>query len=458
MSRKAEPRTLALRALREVERRDAYADAVLDGLLTRHPGLPPRDRSLVSHLVYGVLRWRNRLDAHIAQASDRPLRKMHPQLLEILRLGAYQILFLDRVPDRAAVHETAELARRSGLAHAVGFVNAVLRKIAASGGEILLPEDPAPRLSLLFGCPQWLVEAWMEEHGAEGAEALCRASSQIPALTLRIDTARLPRDRAVEELREAGLEAGPGRYAPEAVWVEGAGDPRGISLVQRGLAVVQDQASQLIAHVLSPDPGWRVLDACAGPGLKATQLGQRMGGAGVVVALDIHPARAQMVLDLANRLGVGSVQVKTADARTYDSEETFDGALVDAPCSGLGVLSRTPEAKWRRDPEQLTSLPSLQLAILEGVSRLIKQGGVLVYATCTTLKAENEAVVEEFVRRCPEFSLEPPPAGEVPWEGFTTATGYFRTYPHRVGEPRDRALDGFFAARLRRAARPGAEC
>lgn len=453
MSKTPDPRTLALGALHAMRRRDAFADALLDGILGRHPELDSRSRGLLSHLLYGVLRWQNRLDAHLARASNRPLERMHPLLLDVLRLGAYQILFLDRVPDRAAVSESVKLARASGLAHAAGFVNAVLRKVAAQGRDPPLPEDSAGQLSLLFGCPLWLVEAWSREHGEAGAERLCRAASSLPTLTLRLDVARVGRDDALAGLAAEGLPAGAGRWAPEAVWVENAGDPRGLSLVAQGFAVVQDQASQLVAHLLGPQPGWRVLDACAAPGLKATHLAALTGRDGAVVALDLHPHRVRMIEELARRLRADNLEARQADAREYRASagELFDAVLVDAPCSGLGVLSRTPDAKWRRTPEDIAPLPAVQLALLRNLAAAVRPGGVLVYATCTTLRAENEGVIEAFLAAHPGFHREPPPPGGIDWAEITTGEGYLRTYPDRVGEGEGAALDGFFAARLARS-------
>lgn len=462
MKRPTHPRALALRALEALERREGFADAVLDGFFSRHPELRARDRALASHLVYGVLRWRNRLDAHLARAAARPPERMHPRLLQILRLGAYQLLFLDRIPPRAAVGETVELARQAGQGHATGFVNAVLRRVAALGPELELPAEPAARLALLFGCPPWLVERWTLEHGPGGAEAMCRAASRIPPLWLRVNTARLAREDALETLLEAGLEAGPGAYAPEALWVAGAGDPRTLPLVADGKAVVQDQASQLVAHLVAPDPGARVLDACAAPGLKATHLAALAGPGGNVTALDVHPHRVRQVEELARRLGCHGVRAQVADARTFPplDDGPFDAVLADAPCSGLGVLARNPEAKWRRTPESLGELPPLQRALLENLADAVRPGGVLVYATCTTLRAENEDVVEAFLARRPDFELEPPAAraplagGAVSWEGLLTPGGCLRTYPDPQAGEGAAAVDGFFAARLRRSGAP----
>ncbi len=450
MKRPPDARTLALEALQAVERREAFADAVLDGVLRRNPALAPAERSLATQLVYGVLRWRNRLDAHLSSAASRPLGGVHPLLLQILRLGAFQILFLDRVPDRAAVNEAVELARRKGMAHTTGFVNAVLRRVAAGGRDIPLPEGAAERLALLFGCPGWLVERWGEEHGPEGAELLCRAASRIPPLWLRLDTSRMSRREAVATLAAEGVEAVPGARAPEALWLPAGGAPSENSLVERGLAVVQDQASQLVAHLVAPRPGWRILDACAGPGLKATHLAALAGAGGRVEALDVHAHRTRRVSELADRLGYAGVSAHTADARQYRTDEPFDAVLVDAPCSGLGVLGRNPEAKWRRDPASLEDLPRLQGELLRNLADAVRPGGVLVYATCTTLRAENESAIESLLAERPDFRREPPPAGGAAWDGLLTEEGCLRTYPEACAAEGAEALDGFFGARLRR--------
>ena len=453
MHRNPDARTLALEALEALERRDAFAEAVLNGLLSRHPSLAPRDRGLVSHLVYGVLRWRNRLDAHIAAAATRPLAKVQPRVLQVLRLGVYQILFLDRVPNRAAVSESVELARRAGLAHAAGFVNAVLRNAAALGADLPPADDPAERAALEFGCPRWLVEAWTAEYGQEGAVALCRAASRIPQLWLRVHTPRAARPEAIESLRQQGFDAEEGEFGPEAVWVGAAGDPRAIDLVAAGRAVVQDQASQLIPHLVGPGRGWRILDACAGPGLKATHLAALGGGGTRITAVDIHPHRARMIQELAARLGLAGIEVEVGDARRFRSSEPFDAVLADAPCSGLGVLDRNPEAKWRLGPAELAVFPPLQLEILEGVAGSVRPGGLLVYATCTTARAENEGVVASFLSRRPDFRLERPVEGPASRPELVSPGGYFRTFPGPSAMEGTGALDGFFGARLRRAER-----
>ncbi|MDF1555404.1 MAG: 16S rRNA (cytosine(967)-C(5))-methyltransferase RsmB [Deferrisomatales bacterium] len=449
MSHTPTPRALALDVLTSLERRDAYADVLLNAALDRAPAMAARDRALASNLVYGVLRWRNRLDYHLARFCRQPLKKLHPKVLHLLRLGAYQILFLDRVPDRAAVSEAVALAHYCGQPAASGLVNAVLRRVAEAGPGLSETLSPVERLSLLFGCPGWLVERWLAEHGPEGAESLCRGASRVPQLWLRIDPRRLPREAALARLHEAGIEAFPGAFAPEAVGLSG-GDPRANPLVREGLAVVQDQASQLIARWLSPEPGWRVLDGCAAPGLKATHLAVMVGDTGAVEALDLHPHRVAQVKELAARVGCGNCSAKLGDARTHRWAKPFDAVLVDAPCSGLGVLRRTPEAKWRRSAGEMDELPALQGELLGNLADAVRPGGVLVYATCTTARAENEAVVEAFLAQRPDFRVSPPPAGPVDWRPLVGADGFLRTYPGGVDGTGPAALDGFFAARLRR--------
>jgi 16S rRNA (cytosine967-C5)-methyltransferase len=443
-----DPRSLALSALETIERRNAYSDAVLDGTLVRAACLDRQDRAFVTQLVYGVLRWRNFLDAHIERASRRPLPKIHPTLLQALRLGAFQLLKLDRVPARAAVHESVELVRRTGLGHAAGFANAVLRKVAAGAPRPLSWETPAQHTALLFGCPLWLVELWTAEYGPTGAECLARGAAQVPPVCLRVDLGRTSREAVLADLEAAGHGAVAGVFSPEAVVVTAAGDPRELTAVKSRLAVVQDQASQLVARLLAPEPGWTVLDACAAPGLKAAHLAAL--GAGHIIALEVHPHRARMIRTVADDLGLEGVSVTVGDATEYRAPQPFDAVLVDAPCSGLGVLARAPEAKWRRDPGGIGSLPALQLGMLDNLAPAVRPGGVLVYSTCTTATAENEGVVRAFLARHPEFVLEAPCAPGVPWPKVTTAEGFLRTFPEVAGQEGARHLDGFFGARLRR--------
>jgi 16S rRNA (cytosine967-C5)-methyltransferase len=454
-------RTLAAQALGELERREGWADALLDGLLARHPTLEPRERALTTALVYGVLRRRNLLDRLIEQAANRPLKKVHPKLLTLLRLGAFQIIGMDRIPNSAAVHETVAMTRQQGQGHASGFANAVLRRIseraqkAGSGGlldGLAKKEDPIDRLGLECGLPRWLLEHWHSEQGVEGAEQLARATAQLPPLYLRLDTRQMSREDALASLQTGSdvKQCGLGGYAPEAIWAEGAGNPRALQLISDGHALVQGQASQLVTRLLDPQPGWRVLDACAAPGLKTSHIVRAMEGRGEVVALELHDHRARQTQELMDRLRATNVTVVEADAATFQDDKGFDAILVDAPCSGLGVLSHTPEKRWRLAPQELDRFPKLQRAILDNVAGQLRPGGVLVYSTCTTAQAENESIVEGFLADHKTFTMEAAQeTGRIAPE-LCDEGGYLRTYPRPPAAVPDNHLDGFFAARLRR--------
>jgi 16S rRNA (cytosine967-C5)-methyltransferase len=447
-SKPADARTLAAGLLDALENRDAYADQLLDGLWSRRPDADPRDRALTTHLVYGVLRWRNGLDRVIEHAAERPTGKLSLGVLNLLRVGAYQLLHLDRIPASAAVHATVEATRRRGFSHSAGLVNAVLRRVSAEGKDLPPPEDPILRLALTCGLPVWLAALWTSEEGAEGAACLGGAAATIPPCVLRVDTRKTHRNDVIGRL---GKDASGGlcAYAPEGVWTEGGGDPRQIEAVRTGKAVVQSQASQLVAPYLAPPPGARVLDACAAPGLKATHIARLMENRGEVTALEIHPHRARAAEELARRLGFDSIRVVTADATVYRDSAPFDAVLVDAPCSGLGVLAHTPEKKWRYAPADFDRFPPLQRALLENAARAVAPGGTLVYATCTTVRSENEGLIAGFLDDHPEFRRAGPPPG-FPAPDLCTREGDLKTFPRPTGGGPDRFLDGFYAARLTR--------
>lgn len=436
-------RTSAARILDAVAKRKAYADHLIDKALTGTDD--PREAALATALVYGVLRHAHRLDRFIEKAAGRPMAKIHPKLVSILRVGAFQILEMDRIPARAAVDSAVTDAKNSGQAHAAGFVNAVLRRIADGSAVPDTPEDEAGRLSLTYSLPQWLSALLIEREGLEGAKLMAGRALREPPVFLRLDTRRMSRDEALSALSGA-RESGPGFYAPESVWISGGSDPKKLLPVARKNAVVQEQASQLIAPLLEPEPGMRILDACAAPGMKALHLARLMDGKGSITALEIHPHRAEKMKETAAAMGFSNIRVITADAALYDGEPGFDAALVDAPCSGLGVLSRNPERKWTASPDDPARLNPLQSAILDNVSRLVKPGGLLLYATCTFTREENEDVARSFLERNQGFLPDPP---KLP-AGLEDGEGNLRTYPHDDKDEPGRGLDGFFAARFRR--------
>ena len=435
-------RSVAAKILDQTTRRGAFADEVLDSTLARAK-LDSREAALATALVYGVLRKLYRLDRFIEAASGRPIGKTHPNVLTLLRIGAYQLMELDRIPAHAAVDAAVRAVKNSPNAHAAGFVNAVLRRIAEGASAPVTPDDEYLRLSLDHSIPPWLAQKWIEEEGSASAQVLAAHSSAEPPLFLRVDTGRTTREKVLSELTGA-REAGAGKFAPEAIWVRGGSDPKKLKAVAENEAVVQEQASQLIAPLLKPLPGQRVLDACAAPGMKTLQIARMMEDEGEIAALELHGHRAERLAVLAREKGFASIRAVHADASNYRDERGFDAALVDAPCSGLGVLARNPERKWRAAPDDPARLQPIQSAILDNVSSMVRPGGVLLYATCTISRDENERVAAKFLAEHPEF--EPDPL--TPPDGIPARDGFFRTYPHDGGGDPAAWLDSFFAARF----------
>ena len=445
------PRLLAFEILQRVED-GAFADMVLDSTLKAFPSMDSRDRGLCSELVYGVLRYQGRLDGALARFCARPLAKLERSVLQLLRLGAYQILCLDRIPGRAAVNETVNLTHLLGLKRASGFVNGILRSLERGKEELSWPDpaaDPLGALEQVGSIPRWLAARWFAEMGFEEAMALAEANLEPAPRTLRVNRLKIDPAAYQAKLLEEGLEAEPTAYAPEGL-ILAPRSGRQLSGYDEGLCQLQDEASQIVAQLLGAKPGERILDVCAAPGGKTTQLAALCGNEAKVMAIDLHPQRVALIQEGAKRLGAGCI-----DARVWDmcrrpdflDPASFDRVLVDAPCSGLGVLRRNPEIRWRRTEAEIAELARLQRAILETSAPLVKPGGRLIYSLCTWTKEEAAGVVADFLAAFPDFErldlrLEAPSH----WAELFDAEGCLRTWPHRHG------MDGFFAAGfLRRA-------
>jgi 16S rRNA (cytosine967-C5)-methyltransferase len=440
--------------LERVEDAGAYADLALHAALERSR-LPAGDRALATELVYGTLRWRGRLDFALAHALGRGLDEIEPRVANLLRLGAYQLLLLDRVPDAVAVSESVRLARGAGLERAAGLVNAALRRLARERDAIPLPDledDPLGHLVHALSIPSWIAARWIAAYGAEDAARLAHASNAQAPRSVRANRRLVSRDALLAELRERFPDAQACRFAPDGIRLgrgspEQAGRPAHDPAFLAGRMTIQDEASQVVVEWLDPQPGERVLDACAAPGAKATAIAERLGEAGEVIGLDRHPRRLELLARDARRLALANVRIQRADASRplggLFAAASFDRILVDAPCSGLGALRRNPDARWRLQPDALERLAAVQRAILLRVRPLLVPGGVLVYSTCTLAPEENEAVIDAFLEEAPEFRRAPaPPPASI--AGLVGADGHLRTLPHRHG------IDGFFAARLER--------
>ena len=442
---------MALRVLDRLETGRKPLDRLMEAAYENRR-LDQRDRNLATALVYGVLRWRGRLDWIIAQLGSRPFEKIHPRVLNILRLGLFQILYLDRVPDSAAVNTAVELARTLGMPWAAGFVNALLRAFLRSREQLEPPSyarDPVRALAVRQSLPRWLARRWIARYGLDRARALGRAANRIPPLTLRTNTLRIDRGGLVEALAREGLPAVPTPVAPCGVVVREPGRAvDGLSAFEMGLFQVQDEAAQLVGHMLSPRPGQRVLDACAGLGGKTGHLAQIMENRGAVAALDHRRWRLERLASEMRRLGVTIVDIHAGDmTRPVASivPGPFQRVLLDAPCSGLGVLRRNPDVRWTVTEADLARQQARQGRMLDQAAPLVAPGGRLVFAVCSLEPEENEAVIRGFLSRHPDFSLEAAPLSGLPATApLVDSRGFLRTFP-----PRD-DMDGFFAAALRR--------
>ncbi|MHB8709578.1 MAG: 16S rRNA (cytosine(967)-C(5))-methyltransferase RsmB [Desulfuromonadales bacterium] len=442
-----DPRRLAFDILERVQG-GSYADRTLDAALQRYPQLDPRDRGLATELVYGVLRQQGRLDYALGRFSKQPLAKLENRVLLLLRLGAYQLLCLDRVPDSAAVDTTVKLTRQLKLERATGFINGILRALGRGKEQLNWPDagrEPLLHLQHALSLPAWLAERWLLELGAEEAQQLAAALLEPAPFSVRVNTLKIGREQFLAALVAAGHRGEPTRFAPE-----------GVILRERSLAPlpgdiegwyqVQDEASMLVAHLLAPQPGEHLLDVCAAPGGKTTHLAALTGNRATITALDLHPQRLRLVEQGAARLGCSGITAHSWDMTLFPPflpAKSCDGVLVDAPCSGLGVLRRNPEARWRLQPADVVVLAERQAMILNQAAALVKPGGRLVYAVCTLTPEETDRQVADFLARHPDFRRQSL-ADTVPdsWRELLDDQGCLRSWPHRFG------LDGFFAARL----------
>jgi len=427
-------------------------DPLFDAGVVKDPLLTELDKAFVREIVYGVLRWRGRLDWIIASYSRIKPSRMERAILTILRMGAYQILFMDRVPAAAAVDESVKLAKGMRKKEAAAFVNGILRGIAEERKEITYPDlqtNPSEYIAALHSHPLWMVRRWVDQIGREETIALCETNNQFPPLTVRVNTLKESREQIIQQLHDEGIEASPTPFSPIGLCIKNPPSLASWGLLQQGWLQVQDEAAQLVSLVLAPKPGERLLDLCAAPGGKTTHLAQLMEDQGEIIAVDVSHTKLQLVQENCRRLGISMVRTKALDATKPlpFPAGSFDGCLVDAPCAGLGTLRRHPEGKWRIKEADILRLQVMQNQILRQAAPLIKkEGGILVYSTCTLTQEENEGVISAFLTEHKEFHLEDAtsllPAG---CEGLVDIEGYLRTFPHRHN------TDGFFAARMSRS-------
>lgn len=439
----APARVCAFAVVRRVFERGAYADRALQAESRR---LDARDRALAMRLSYGAIQRRLTLDHLVERLAERPLGRLDPTVLAALRLGLYELLYLQGAPDRAVVADAVELVK-SARSAGHGLVNAVLRRAAREGAPGLLSElreDTPAHAAVMHSHPQWLAELWWQQLGPERARALMAVGNEPGELALRVNTLRAER---VEVASELGLAARADPELPEALVLEAPLDLHATAAWREGRAIAQSRAAMLVSRALDPRPGERVLDLCAAPGGKSTHMAALLAGRGEVVAVERNPARASELRATVQRMGAGEcVRVEVGDAAApRTSGERFDRVLVDPPCSGLGTLQARPDLRWRMSAERLPELARLQRAILTAAAAAVRPGGTLVYSTCTISALENEQQIEQFLSEDSDFELEDLTI-RWPSHPHPTAPHFLLTLPDRDGTA------GFFIARMRRIA------
>jgi len=435
-----------------VDRDDAFADIVLDRALREGRFPDPRDRGLLTELVMGTLRRRGAIDYALLPFLSRPLEKTDAYVRNALRVGAYQ-LFYTRVPDRAALNETVSAVKAARGGGAGGFVNAVLRGIVRAGKFPSLPPEGDPRrLPAELSATKPLIDALARSMGEGEARSYLAACLEKPPFAVRANPFRVPADRLLARLEVEGKEPAPCRYAPDGFVLGKPAPLFSDAAFLEGAYLAMDEGAQLIAPLLAPAAGERVLDACAAPGGKTTHMAALAGGKAAIVAADVSVARLRLLRETVSRTAAPGIEPVLHDfsrAPLPNSRGAFDKVLVDAPCTGMGVIRRNPDGKWRFRREDMAGKALLQGAILRHSWDALRRGGLLAYCTCSPLREEDEEVVRVFLAERPEASVTGPPAG---WPGppdAWTSDGYLRLVPHRHG------TDAFFAALLRKDSQSG---
>lgn len=443
-------RGLAVNIISRVEAEGAYANLLLQKNIVRLTD--PRDRQFVTLLVNGVLKHRLTLDYALRNHLSKPMSALPYEIRAILRIGAFQLLYVDNVPKAVAVNECVELSKT--FPRYTGLVNVVLRKVMQKGWSFSWPDpkrETVRCLSVRYSHPEWMIQRWLKRWGAEETEALCRANNEPAQTWIRTNTLKVAPEDLLDLLRKEGITAEPGERVPESLRIQNFGAIDKLETFREGLFTVQDESSQLVAHVVNPQPGQSVLDACGAPGGKTTHLAQLMNNEGAIQAFDIHPHKIELIDQLAQRLGITIIQPHLGDARDLPGIklDSQDHVLVDAPCSGLGVLRRRADLRWQKDEQNLKELPELQSAILERAASCVKIGGDLTYSTCTIEPEENFELVKAFRVRHPEFEAVNlgdvlPFTLENPRDIQQASKGMLQILPHRHG------MDGFFLAKFHR--------
>ncbi len=399
-------REIALKTIYKIDKEEAYANIALDEMIKEHRNeLDERDIGFISELTYGVITWKLTLDEIIKKYSHLKIKKISTWVLNILRMGIYQIVFLDKVPKSASVNESVNLAKRYGHRGSSNFVNAILRKVEKRDYEELWNiQDDVERISKTTSMPVWMVEELRKQKDIKEVEQICKNSNIKPKVTIRINTLKTSKKELEKLLEDRNIQYEEGKLE-DFFMLDKIKNIEKLDIFQKGLFTIQDEGAGLIAYALDAKPHETILDACSSPGGKTTYLAEMMKNKGEIQAWDLHEHRVKLVEENAKRLGINIIKTKCQDASIYKEEykEMFDKILLDVPCSGSGALKRKPDIKWKRKKEDITELIHIQKKILETCSKYLKQKGEILYATCSIFSEENEKIIEEFLQENSNF-------------------------------------------------------
>ncbi len=437
-------REIALKTVYKIDKEEAYSNIALDEMIKdNRKKLDDRDIGFISELVYGITTWKLTLDEIIKKYSKIRLKKISPWILNILRMGIYQIVFLDKVPKSAAVNESVNLAKRYGHKSSSNFVNAILRNVEKHDYEEFFQiEDDIERISKTTSMPTWIIEELLKENNIQFVEEICKNSNIKPKVTIRINTLKINKEEMEKLLKERNIEFEEGKLENFLI-LDKVKHIENLDIYKEGYFTIQDEGAGLIAYMLKPRENEIVLDACSSPGGKTTYMAEMMEDKGKIVAFDLHEHRVKLVEENAKRLGIHIIKTKCEDASIYKEEykEKFDKILLDVPCLGLGVLKRKPDIKWKRKKEDIEEITKVQKEILETCSKYLKTGGQLVYSTCSILKEENEDIIQEFLKKHTDF--EQISLNEEKYEVNINKNGNIQLYQNIEN-------DGFFISKLQK--------
>ncbi len=440
-------REVVLKILYETESKSAYSNIALNKHLKSYYG-KNADKALITEIVYGIIKYKITIDYIIRQYSRIKKERISIWILNILRMGIYQLIYLDRIPESAAVNESVKLAKRYGHKGSVAYVNGILRAISRNKDNIKFPDkqkDEVGYLTIKYSHPQWLVKRLLKQYGFTFTEELCIANNEIPQLNIRVNTLKTSTKELTKHLQQIGIKVKQGDYCQEALIIDSSGSIEELEAFKNGYFQVQDQGSMIVSKILDPKEGESILDVCCAPGGKLSHIAQIMKDTGKLIGWDIYEHKIDLTLKTLERLAINNTQVKLQDARKInkDLKEKFDKVIVDAPCSGLGIIRRKPDIKWNKSNETIEEITKIQKTILDTASKYVKPGGSLVYSTCTILDEENIQIIKNFIKDNPAYTLENV-------EGYldekikksTAKDGYIQLFPHIDG------TDGFFICKL----------